>query len=305
MNQRKTKSGFVAIIGRPNVGKSTLLNQVLGQKIAIMSDKPQTTRNKIRAIYTNEQGQIIFIDTPGIHKPKSKLGKYMMNLTLTTLQEVDLILYLTDVTEKFGPGEQFIIDQLKSVTKTPVYLILNKIDLVTPEELLPIIDQYRKYYDFTEIIPISALKGNNVSTLLEQIYKILPEGPLYYPSDQVTEHPEQFVVAELIREKILNLTREEVPHSIAVVVESMKPGEENPNTVVIQAVIYVERASQKGIIIGKNGRMLKEIGRQARLDIERLLGSKVFIELWVKVKEDWRNREHLLKDFGFFEEEDI
>ncbi|MFV9511032.1 GTPase Era [Tepidibacillus sp. LV47] len=305
MNQKKTKSGFVVIIGRPNVGKSTLLNQVMGQKIAIMSDKPQTTRNKIRAIYTNNQGQIIFIDTPGIHKPKSKLGKYMMNIALTTLQEVDLILYLMDVTDKFGPGEQFIIEQLKSVTKTPVYLVLNKIDLITPEELLPMIDQYRKLYNFAEIIPISALNGNNVSTLLDLIFKALPEGPMYYPADQVTEYPEQFIVAELIREKILNLTREEVPHSIAVVVESMKPGEENPNTVVIQAVIYVERTSQKGIIIGKNGRMLKEIGRQARLDIERLLGSKIFLELWVKVKEDWRNKEHLLKDFGFFEVDEV
>ena len=304
MSQGKTKSGFVAIIGRPNVGKSTLLNNVLGHKIAIMSDKPQTTRNKIRAIYTDEQGQVIFIDTPGVHKPKSKLGKYMMNITLTTLQEVDLILYLTDVTEKFGPGEQFIFDQLKS-TSTPVYLVLNKIDRVSPEELLPLIDQYRNYYNFAEIIPISALNGNNVNTLLEQIYKVLPEGPHYYPADQIMEHPEQFVIAELIREKILNHTREEVPHSIAVVIESMKPGEENPNSVVIQAVIYVERTSQKGIIIGKNGKMLKEVGRQARLDIERLLGSKVFLELWVKVKEDWRNKDHLLKDFGFYEEDEI
>jgi len=305
MNQEsKTKSGFVAIIGRPNVGKSTLLNQVMGQKIAIMSDKAQTTRNKIRAVYTDDKGQVIFIDTPGVHKPKSKLGSYMMNITLTSLQEVDLILYLIDVTEKFGPGEKFIIDHLKDVKNTPIYLVLNKIDMVHPEELLPIIDRYRQLLNFEEIIPISALKGNNVETLIDQIYLQLPEGPYYYPKDQIVEHPEQFIVAELIREKILHLTREEVPHSIAVVIETMKPGEENPNTVVIQAVIYTERSSQKGIIIGKQGSMLKEVGKQARIDIERLLGTKVFIELWVKVKADWRNKDYLLKDFGYFNEDE-
>lgn len=303
MTQAKTKSGFVAIIGRPNVGKSTLLNNVMGQKIAIMSDKAQTTRNKIRAVYTDELGQIIFIDTPGIHKPKTKLGSYMMNATLTTLSEVDIILYLIDVTEKFGSGEQFIINKLKEV-RTPVYLVLNKIDLVAPEQLLPIIDQYRSLYNFAEIIPISALQGNNISTLKEQLYKLLPEGPYYYPPEQIVEHPERFIVSELIREKILHLTREEIPHSIAVVIETMKPGDENPNTILIQAVIYTERSSQKGIIIGKNGKMLKEIGKQAREDIERLLGSKVFIELWVKVKEDWRNRDYLLRDFGYFGDEE-
>ncbi|KXG43189.1 GTPase Era [Tepidibacillus decaturensis] len=306
MNQesKQIKSGFVAIIGRPNVGKSTLLNEVIGQKVAIMSDKPQTTRNKIRAVFTNEQGQIVFIDTPGVHKPKTKLGQYMMNITLTSLQEVDLILYLIDVTNKFGLGEQFILEQLKEVRSTPVFLILNKIDLVTPEQLLPIIEQYRSLFDFKEVIPISALKGNNVKTLLSEIFEELPEGPYYFPPDQVVESPERFIVAELIREKILHLTREEVPHSIAVVVESMKPGEENPNTVVIQAVIYTERPSQKAIIIGKSGSMLKEIGKKAREDIERLLGTKTFIELWVKVKEDWKNRDYLLKDFGYFEEND-
>lgn len=304
MNQKEIKSGFVAIIGRPNVGKSTLLNNVMGTKVAIMSDKPQTTRNKIRAVHTDENGQIIFIDTPGIHKPKTKLGSYMMNVSLTTLQEVDLILYLIDVKEKFGPGEQFIINQLKDIKNTPVYLILNKIDLVHPEELLPIIDQYRGLFDFAEVIPISALQGNNVTTLIDQIYKVLPEGPYFYPPDQIVEHPERFIVAELIREKILHLTREEVPHSIAVVVESMKPGDDNPDVVLIHAVIYTERPTQKGIIIGKNGKMLKEIGIQAREDIERLMGTKVFIDLWVKVKEDWRNRDYLLRDFGYVGEED-
>jgi len=304
MNQENSKSGFAAIIGRPNVGKSTLLNQVMGQKIAIMSDKPQTTRNKIRAVFTEERGQIIFIDTPGIHKPKSKLGSYMMNATLTSLQEVDLLLYLIDVTESFGPGERFIIEQLNNVKRTPVFLILNKIDKLEKAQLLAIIDQYRTLFDFTEIIPISALKGENIQELLKAIFKQLPEGPYLYPPDQIVEHPERFVVAELIREKILHLTREEVPHSIAVVIENMRPGDENPDTLLIQAVIYVERSSQKGIIIGKNGSMLKEVGRLARRDIERLLGSKSFIELWVKVKEDWRNRDHLLKDFGYFNEED-
>lgn len=304
MNQKISKSGFVAIIGRPNVGKSTLLNNIMGTKIAIMSDKPQTTRNKIRAVYTDDAGQIIFIDTPGIHKPKTKLGSYMMNVALTTLQEVDIILYLIDVTEKFGPGEQFILNQLKDVKSTPVYLILNKIDLIHPEQLLPIIDQYRQLYDFTEIIPISALNGNNITTLKEQIFNVLPEGPYYYPPDQLVEHPERFIVAELIREKILHLTREEVPHSIAVVIETMRPGDENPDTILIQAVIYTERPTQKGIIIGKNGSMLKEIGKLAREDIEKLLGSRVFIELWVKVKEDWRNRDYLLRDFGYVGEEE-
>ncbi|MGD9676818.1 MAG: GTPase Era [Vulcanibacillus sp.] len=300
MIQINSKSGFVTIIGRPNVGKSTLLNKVMGQKIAIMSDKPQTTRNKIRAIYTDkDKGQIVFIDTPGIHKPKSKLGNYMMNITLNSLQEVDIILYLVDVTEEFGAGELFIVEQLKEVRNTPVYLILNKIDLIHPEALLPIIDKYRHYLDFAEIVPISALKGNNLSTLIDLLFKKLPEGPFYYPDDQIVDYPERFIVAEFIREKILNNTREEVPHSIAVVIESMRPGVENPETVTINAVIYIERKSQKGIIIGKNGSMLKQIGTQARVDIENLLGTKIFLELWVKVKDDWRNKDHLLKEFGY------
>ncbi|WP_019005245.1 GTPase Era [Cohnella laeviribosi] len=293
------KSGFVAIVGRPNVGKSTLLNQVIGQKIAIMSDKPQTTRNKIHGVYTTDEMQIVFLDTPGIHKPKSKLGDYMMKSAESALSEVDAILFLTDVSEALGGGDRFIIERLKKVD-TPVFLVLNKIDKVHPEDLLPVIDQYSALYRFAEIVPVSALHGNNVNTLLEQLSRYLPEGPMYYPADQVTDHPEQFVCAELIREKILLLTRDEIPHSIAVEIESMRT-EEN-GVVHIGAVIYVERQSQKGIVIGKNGSMLKEVGKLARLDIERLLGSKIFLELWVKVKEDWRNRESVLHTLGFRED---
>ncbi|MVO99418.1 GTPase Era [Paenibacillus lutrae] len=296
MTKEKFKSGFVSIIGRPNVGKSTLMNQVIGQKIAIMSDKPQTTRNKIHGVYTTDQSQIVFLDTPGIHRPNSKLGDYMMKVAHGTLSEVDAILFLVDVAEGIGGGDRYIIEQLKSI-KTPVILILNKIDQVHPEQLLPIITTYKNLYDFAEIVPVSALLGNNVTTMLEQIVRYLPEGPQYYPADQLTDHPEQFVCAELVREKILHLTREEIPHSIAVAIEDMKV---EPNGVVhISAVIYVERDSQKGIIIGKRGALLKEIGKQARHDIETLLGSKTFLELWVKVKKDWRNQERVLRDLGF------
>jgi GTP-binding protein Era len=290
------KSGFVSIIGRPNVGKSTLLNQVIGQKVAIMSDKPQTTRNKIHGVYTTETSQIVFLDTPGIHKPQSKLGDYMMKVAESTFREVDAILFLVDVVDGIGGGDRYIIEQLQTV-KTPVILVLNKIDQIHPEALLPIIETYSKLYNFAEIIPISARNGNNVTTLLEQTTKYLSEGPQYYPSDQITDHPEQFVCAELIREKILHLTREEIPHSIAVAIEDMKV---EPNGVVhISAVIYVERDSQKGIVIGKKGELLKEIGKRARHDIESLLGSKTFLELWVKVQKDWRNHERVLRELGF------
>ncbi|MGF9712972.1 GTPase Era [Paenibacillus naphthalenovorans] len=294
--QPKFKSGFVAIIGRPNVGKSTLMNQVIGQKIAIMSDKPQTTRNKIHGVYTTDEAQIVFLDTPGIHKSQSKLGDYMVKAAESALSEVDAILFLVDVAEGLGGGDRYIIEQLKKV-KTPVLLVMNKIDQVHPEALLPVITTYKDLYPFAEIVPISAKHGNNVSTLLDQVIKYLPEGPQYYPADQVTDHPEQFVCAELIREKILHLTREEVPHSIAVSIEDMKL-EEN-GVVHISAVIYVERDSQKGIIIGKKGALLKEVGQKARADIEALLGSKTFLELWVKVKKDWRNQERVLRDLGF------
>lgn len=290
------KSGFVSIIGRPNVGKSTLLNQVVGQKVAIMSDKPQTTRNKIHGVYTTETAQIVFLDTPGIHKPQSKLGDYMMKVAESTFREVDAILFLVDVVDGIGGGDRYIMDQLHDI-KTPVILVLNKIDQVHPETLLPIIEKYSKLYNFAEIIPISARNGNNVTTLLEQTMKYLSEGPQYYPADQITDHPEQFVCAELIREKILHLTREEIPHSIAVAIEDMKV---EPNGVVhISAIIFVERDSQKGIIIGKKGDLLKEIGKRARHDIESLLGSKIFLELWVKVQKDWRNHERVLRELGF------
>ncbi|MFC0558046.1 GTPase Era [Halalkalibacter alkalisediminis] len=300
-NQKGFKSGFVSIIGRPNVGKSTLINHVIGQKIAIMSDKPQTTRNKIQGVYTSNESQIIFIDTPGIHKPKHKLGDFMMKVAQNTLREVDLVLYVVDATEAFGSGEEFIIERLTEI-KTPVFLVINKIDKIKPDDILGVIETYRTKLDFKEVIPISALQGNNIPTLMEQITKYLDEGPQYYPSDQVTDHPERFVVSELIREKVLHLTREEIPHSVAVNVEQMKK-RGNGDTVYIGATIIVERTSQKGIIIGKQGSMLKEVGKLARTDIETLLGSKVFLELWVKVQKDWRNKATHLRDYGFREDE--
>lgn len=295
------KSGFVSIIGRPNVGKSTFLNRVIGQKIAIMSDKPQTTRNKIQGVYTQDDAQIVFIDTPGIHKPKHKLGDFMMKVAQNTLKEVDLVLFMINAKEGLGKGDEFIIEKLKE-TSTPVYLVINKIDEVHPDELLPLMETYKALYPFKEIVPISALQGNNIEVLLDQIKKFLPEGPQYYPADQVTDHPERFIVAELIREKVLHLTREEVPHSIAVAIDSMKK-RENKDMVDIQATIVVERDSQKGIVIGKQGKVLKEVGQKARVDIEALLGSKVFLELWVKVQKDWRNKQSQLRDFGFNENE--
>ncbi|WP_221565645.1 GTPase Era [Alkalihalobacillus sp. TS-13] len=300
MGREGFKSGFVSIIGRPNVGKSTLLNHVLGQKIAIMSDKPQTTRNKIHGVYTTNEEQVVFIDTPGIHKPKHKLGDFMTKIAQETLNEVDIILFLINAEEGYGRGDQFILDRLQNV-KSPIFLVINKIDKVHPDELLPIIEQYREKLDFAEIVPISALNGNNVNTLMEQITKYLEEGPQYYPEDQVTDHPERFVVAELIREKVLHLTHEEVPHSVAVVIDEMKR-RKNGNMVDITATIVVERSSQKGILIGKQGGMLKKIGSLARQDIEHLLGSKVYLELWVKVQKDWRNRPFNLRDLGFSED---
>jgi GTP-binding protein Era len=298
MQQSKDfKSGFVAIVGRPNAGKSTLMNQVIGQKIAIMSDKPQTTRNKIHGVYTTSDIQIVFLDTPGITKPNSKLGNYMLKAAESAFNEVDAILFLTDVTEPIGGGDRYIIEQLKKVTDTPVFLVLNKIDKIHPEAMLAVIDKYRKLMDFAEVVPVSALQGNNVNTLLEQVSRYLSEGPMYYPADQITDHPEQFVCAELIREKLLQLTREEIPHSIAVEIESMSV--QDNGLVNIGAVIFVERDSQKGIIIGKSGALLKEVGRLARQDMERLLGSKIFLELWVKVNKDWRNRDSILKSLGY------
>lgn len=290
------KSGFISIIGRPNVGKSTFLNKVIGQKISIMSDKPQTTRNKIQGVLTKDDCQMVFIDTPGIHKPKHRLGDFMMKVAENTLNEVDAVLFMINAKEGFGKGDQFIIDRMEKV-KSPVFLIINKIDLVTPEQLLKLIDEYKDKADFEEIIPISALEGNNVDHLLDELLKHLPEGPQYYPADQVTDHPERFIITELIREKALHLTREEIPHSIAVVMENMVKRKDEK--ILIQATIITERSTQKGIIIGKQGSMLKEIGVQARKDIETLLGSKVYLELWVKVKKDWRNKESQLNELGF------
>ena len=295
------KSGFVSIIGRPNVGKSTFINRVIGQKIAIMSDKPQTTRNKIQGVYTTNQSQTIFIDTPGIHKPKHKLGDFMMKVAQNTLKEVDLVLFMINAEESYGRGDEFIIERLKQ-TNTPVFLIINKIDQIHPDELLPLIEKYKKLYPFKEIVPISALQGNNIDTLLQQIEDLLPEGPQYYPEDQVTDHPERFIITELIREKVLHLTREEIPHSIAVVMDTLERRENNA-AIYVGATIIVERNSQKGIVIGKQGSMLKEVGKRARVDIEALLGSKVFLELWVKVQKDWRNKASQLRDYGFREDE--
>lgn len=298
--ESKFKSGFIAIIGRPNVGKSTFLNYVIGQKIAIMSDKPQTTRNKIQGVLTTDSYQMVFIDTPGIHKPKHRLGDFMMKIAENTLNEVDAIIFMINAEEGYGRGDQYIMDRLQSVN-SPVFLVVNKIDLITPEKLLETIDEYRKKYDFTEVIPISALQGNNVNRLLEQLEKYLPIGPQYYPAEQVTDHPERFIITEFIREKALHLTREEVPHSIAVALENMETRPDG--TVYIQATVITERKSQKGIVIGKQGSMLKKIGQEARKDIEHLLGSKVFLELWVKVKKDWRNKQSQLYELGFRKDE--
>lgn len=295
-NTNEHKSGFVSIVGRPNVGKSTLLNRIVGQKIAIMSDKAQTTRNKIQGIYTTPESQIVFIDTPGIHKPKHRLGDFMVDSAFSAFREVDVILFMVNIAEKRGPGDNFIMERLKTV-KSPVFLVLNKIDKIHPDQLLPIIEDYRSLVDFEQVIPISAADGNNVETLLSEVTKYLPEGPQFYPDDQVTDHPEYFIISELIREKVLELTREEVPHSVAVVVESMKRNE--LGKVQVHAAIIVERSSQKGIIIGKGGKMLKDIGIRARRDIEVLLGDKIYLDLWVKVQKDWRDRQTSLQDYGY------
>ncbi len=299
-NEKHFKSGFITIIGRPNVGKSTFLNPVLGQKIAIMSDKAQTTRNTIQGVLTTDDAQLIFIDTPGIHKPKHRLGDFMVKVATNTLNEVDLILFMVNATEEFGRGEQYILEKLKDV-HTKVFLVINKIDLIHPDQLIEVIAQYKDKYDFAEIIPISALQGNNVERLIDVIKNYMPEGPQYYPNDQVTDHPERFIIAELIREKVLHLTREEVPHSVAVIIEKIE--KRDNGTIHIMAAIIVERNSQKGIVIGKQGAMLKEIGKRARMDIENLLGSKVFLELWVKVQKDWRDKATLLREFGYREDE--
>lgn len=295
------KSGFVAILGRPNVGKSTFLNYVMGQKIAIMSDKAQTTRNKIMGIYTTETEQIVFIDTPGIHKPKTALGDFMVESAYSTLREVDTVLFMVPADELRGKGDDMIIERLKSA-KVPVILVVNKIDKVHPDQLLEQIDDFRKQMDFKEIVPISATQGNNVNRLMEILKENLDEGFQYFPADQITDHPERFLVSEMIREKVLHLTREEIPHSVAVVIDSMKRDDET-DKIHIRATIMVERDSQKGIVIGKGGAMLKKIGSMARRDIELMLGDKVFLETWVKVKKNWRDKKLDLADFGYNQKE--
>ena len=292
-----SKSGFVTLIGRPNVGKSTLMNQLIGQKIAITSHKPQTTRNRIQTVYTCEEGQIVFVDTPGIHKAKNKLGEYMVNVAERTLREVDVILWLVEPSDFIGAGDRHIADQLKRVT-TPVILVINKIDTVKKEELLPFIDAYRKIYDFQEIVPVSALKGDNTDVLIQQIFKYLPYGPNFFEEDTVTDQPMRQIVAELIREKALRCLDEEIPHGIAVSIESMKTRSGGKVTD-IEATIICEKDSHKGIIIGKKGVMLKKIGSAARYEIEEQLEGKVNLQLWVKVKKDWRDSDFLIKNFGY------
>ena len=296
MDEKKDfKSGFVALIGRPNVGKSTLLNYLVGQKVAIMSPQPQTTRNKISGIYTDDQEQIVFIDTPGIHKPKNKLDDFMDKSSYSALDEVDVVLFMVEP-EPAGKGDQYIAELLKKIKK-PVFLVINKIDKVHPDELLSIIDSYKNLGDFDEIVPISASQGNNVSELIKTIAKYLPEGPQFYDADQLTDRPEYFIVAELIREQVLKLTHEEVPHATAVVVDRMRNHE--GGKLQVEATIYVERPGQKGIIIGKKGQMLKQIGIAARQEIEALLGEKVNLRLWVKVQKNWRSDPAFLKSIGY------
>ena len=284
-------------VGRPNVGKSTLMNNVVGEKIAIMSDKPQTTRNTIQAVYTDEDCQIVFLDTPGIHKPKNKLGEFMVKSATDAFKNVDLVLFVVDDSKKIGPGDRKIIEDLKGI-KTPVILVLNKIDKLEEAELFELMHLYSKEEVFKEIVPISALKGRNVNELLKVIGKYLEEGPKYFPDYMITDQPERVLVSELIREKVLHYLNDEVPHGVAVEVERMK-SRNDKDIVDISAVIYCERDSHKGIIIGKNGRKLKGIGKSAREDMELLLGSKINLQLWVKVKENWRNLQNYISDFGY------
>lgn len=299
--ENNTKSGFVSLIGRPNVGKSTLMNRLIGQKIAITSSKPQTTRNRIQTVYTSEEGQIVFLDTPGIHKAKNKLGEYMVNVAENTLKEVDVVLWLVEPTTFIGAGERHIAEQLEKI-KTPVILVINKVDTVKKEEILKFIDTYRKIYDFAEIIPVSALKGTNTEDVIETIFKYLPYGPMFYDEDTVTDQPMRQIAAELIREKALRSLDEEIPHGIAVYIDVMR---ERPSgdIIDIEATIVCERDSHKGIIIGKQGQMLKKIGTQARREIEDMMGIKINLKLWVKVRKEWRDSDVQLKNFGYHQKE--
>lgn len=297
MKKQEFKSGFVTLIGRPNVGKSTLMNHLIGQKIAITSDKPQTTRNRIQTVYTEENGQIIFLDTPGIHKAKNKLGEYMVNVAERTVNEVDVVLWLVEPSTFIGAGDQYIAEQLSRV-KTPVVLVINKVDTVKKEEILKFITAYKDIHAFAEIVPVSALKGDNTKALIETIFKYLPQGPKYFDEDTITDQPERQIVAELIREKALRLLSDEIPHGIAVAIDHMR---ERPDSDLmdIEATIVCERDSHKGIIIGKKGEKLKKIGMLARQEMENLLDIRVNLQLWVKVKKDWRDSDFLLKNYGY------
>ena len=301
---KNVKSGFVTLIGRPNVGKSTLMNRMIGQKIAITSNKPQTTRNRIQTVHTDERGQIVFVDTPGIHKAKNKLGEYMVGAAEKTIGEVDVVCWLVEPTTYIGAGEQHIIERLKKV-KAPIILVINKVDTIKKEEILPVIDCYRKELDFQEIIPVSARSGANVDELIDTIYKYLPYGPMFYDEDTITDQPMRQIVAELIREKALHALNEEIPHGIAVVIDSMKERKSQKGIITdIQAIIICERDSHKGIIIGKGGEMLKKIGANARYEIEKQLDTKVNLQLWVKVKKEWRDSDVLIKNFGYDKKKD-
>lgn len=293
--EKEHKSGFVTFVGRPNVGKSTLLNHIIGQKISIVSDKIQTTRNRIHGILSEDDAQVIFVDTPGVHKPKHELGDAMVNVSIQTMRDVDIVLFVINAHEGFGKGDEFIIRKLQELN-IPVFLVINKIDLIHPEDLLPLIELYNKKMNFTEIVPVSALNGNNIETLLSLIKKYLPEGPKYYDSKDKTDRSRQFQISEIVREKVLLYTEEEIPHSVHVVIESM---EETERIIHIHALVITERPSQKGILIGKNGSMLKKIGQAARKELEVHLHQKVNLQLWVKVVKDWRNRRSLLTQYGF------
>ena len=294
------KTGFVALIGRPNVGKSTLMNRLIGQKIAITSNKPQTTRNRIQTVYTEDRGQIIFLDTPGIHKAKNKLGEYMVNAAKQTMNDVDVVLWLVEPTTYIGAGEQQIAANLKNCKK-PVILVINKVDTVKKEEILKFIDAYKNIVRFDEIVPVSALKGQNTDDLIDAIFKYLPYGPMYYDEDTVTDQPMKQIAAELIREKALRCLSDEIPHGIAVTIERMRERLDGSNIIDIDATIVCERDSHKGIIIGKGGEMLKKIGSAARFEIERMMDMQVNLKLWVKVKKEWLDNDLLMKNYGYDE----
>lgn len=296
MNNEHFKSGFVAVVGRPNVGKSTLINALIDDKIVIVSDKAQTTRNRIICVYTDETKQVIFMDTPGIHKPKHKLGEYMVDAAIESLKEVEAVLFVVAGNEKRGSGDNFIIEQLGRV-KVPVFLLINKIDTLSKEDLMKVIVSYQDAYDFAGIIPISAKEKDNLDEVLTVLDENLPEGPQYFPDDMITDQPERLIISDIVREKILLATRDEIPHAIAVDVDEMKTREDG--TTYVRATIYCERDSQKGIIIGRRGALLKELGAAARADIQRLLATKVYLDLWVKVKKDWRNKSGMLSELGY------